>query len=340
MKHFYRYYPILFLLLFFCLDKLFLHPYFREQFLQDGNVIYYVHRRQLFNRLKKQYPKLKKNLVIAFGDSRAYSYSNVFLREHENDWTIYNFSGPQAVPAYSYYWMEKLTSAGVIPKLVFFVVSPEGFDDKKGLMHKPFLRLGADDSFVIQNWQDIPQKDRNNYLLDKLIALRGLEMDYKLLWTRWRNHNLSQYNPKVNSGMLILNLGNGEQLAYANHVNQPEKLEKDARRMSSIYFYQFEIHKTQFIFTEKLLKLAQKHGTSVILIWPKVYPTYYKKYQALQLDKRWGKKMARLAQKYGMQYIDFNKKSTCKLFYDASHQSIKCFPEQTRLLFELYQKKK
>ncbi|MEM7183400.1 MAG: DUF1574 family protein [Spirochaetota bacterium] len=347
MKKFYIYYPILFLIFFFLFDKIFLHPLFHKKFVQDGNIVFYVHREQLFARMQKKRNKANtKKLLVAFGDSRAYPFSKRFMKpEQSKIWDLYNFSGPQAVPAYSYFWLQRMVRAKIVPERIFFVVSPEGFDDKKSLMHKPFLRMASTDEFAIENWSNIPKSDRYEFLVDKLIALRSVDLDYKLFWERWKSDTLLQYDPKYNAKIAVLNLYQGEYFGYTK-AKQKEELERDAQRLANIYFYNFAIHETQFVYTEKLLALAEKHSSKVVVIWPKVYPTYGKKYQFLRLKdgstlnlrKTWGGRMKKLVEKYGMLYIDMNQSSDCKLFYDASHQSGLCFPKQMQQIFALYEK--
>ena len=200
------------------------------------------------------------------GDSRAYSFSNLAFEKmphRRNLYDIYNFSGPQAVPAYSLFWLEKFIAAGIVPDHIFLVLSPEGFDDNKGLMHKPFLRLGADEDFIEKYKDQIPLNDLDEYYLDKIFALRKVEIDLKLFISRYSNKEMSEYNPAFNKEMMILNLYNGEQLAYANAVNDEKKLQSDSIRMGNIYFYNFMMHDTQFFFVEKIWEICQKNKIKI-----------------------------------------------------------------------------
>ncbi len=336
----YIYTPIIFLLILFFIEKIFLHPFFKEKFLQTGNVVYYKHREKLLEDLKKD--ESGKNLIIAFGDSRAYSYSNLafeFNKNRQSKWNVYNFSAPQAVPAYSFYMFQKILKNSVKPKMVVFAVSPEGFDDSKKLIFKPFLRLGSDIEFVSSYWRKIPNEDRHEYILDRLFVYRSLEVDFKLLLSRLKTKSMNQYDPLLNQEMMILNLYKGAQVAYTAFQNDDVKLKKDSLRMKNIYFSRFQIDDTQFYFIEEMLKMAKESGVYVNILWPKVYPEYRKIYEELNLKNVWWKRLEELTLKYGMNPINFNETSKCDLFYDASHQSSLCYNEQLNFLIDEFEKK-
>lgn len=338
----YLYYPLVFFLVLIGLDKFFTLDFFKNNFVQTGNIVYYKHRPLLFEKLKED--KSSKDLILAFGDSRAYAYSDIAfetMKERNEKYSIYNFSGPQAVPAYTLYWMEKIINAGIKPKLIFFVVSPEGFDDSKGLMHSPFLRMGADDEFVIKYWKHIPSDDRQEYVLDKLVAFRKLEMNYKLLVERMQKGKLSEYDIRYNSELPLLNISKGAQLAYMSFANDIKKLEADTLRIKSIYLgNNFKQNETQYFFTERVLTLAKENNIKVFLIWPRVYKTYRLEYNKLKLKESFGKRMNEMAIKYDMRFFDLNEDSDCDEFYDASHQSVSCYKKIINYFVDEFEKTK
>jgi hypothetical protein len=344
MKKIFLLYPIFLILSIFLLDKIFLLPIFQERFLQTGNVVYYRHREILFEKIKER-KKDSKKIILGMGDSRAYSFSNLaFTKNKENPerqkkYDIYNFSGPQAVPAYSLFWIEKMIEEGIKIDRIFLVLSPEGFDDSKSLMHKPFLRLGASESFINQYRDKIPETDLNEYFLDQLFALRKIELDYKLLLQRIKSGNMKEYNPAYNPEMIVLNLYNGEQLAYANSVNDTKRLEADSIRMGNIYFYNFQLHETQFYFTEKILELCSRNQIQIDLLWMKVYPKYRENFTKYDIEAIWWKRIEKIANQYNMKTYDFNKIGDCELYYDASHQSAYCYYEYINFLVDQMEKK-
>ncbi|XDD48791.1 DUF1574 domain-containing protein [Leptospira sp. WS92.C1] len=337
MKKIYIYYPVLFLLFVFCLDKIFTLEYFQKSFIQAGNTVYYTQRKVLFEKMTKDQDLKDHSLALAFGDSRAYPYSALGIdKKYQKDWILYNFSGPQAAPAYGLYWLEKILKQGMKPKLVFYVVSPEGFDETKGLVYDPFLKYGADDEFLMKYWDRISIQDRKKLILDRLFAVRRINPDLKLFSKRLQERKLQDYNPSMNLEFAVLNLGHGEQLAYTAFNNDLERLEKDASRIRNLYLSSFELGSAQFFFVEQFLRLSQENGIKVYLIWPKVYETYRKRYYELQMDKTWWPQIRDLASRYSATAVDLNTQTSCELFYDASHQSIMCFLESMKLMVDDY----
>ncbi|TGL65726.1 DUF1574 family protein [Leptospira sarikeiensis] len=341
MKKKYIYIPFVFLIFLLLLDKIFLLDFFQTSFYQEGNPVYYSQRKHLFEKLKADPSVKDKNLLLAFGDSRAYPYSIKTLpASFSKDWTVYNFSGPQAVPAYGFYWFRKILNSGIKPKAVFYVISPEGFDDSKGLFYEPFLRLGADEEFKKAYWEKFPFSDQWEILKENFFTIRRIKPGFKLFWSRLISKKLELYRPDQNHENLILELGNGEQLAYASASNNPKKLEKDALRLKSIYLSGFTLGETEFFFVEEFLKLAEKEGIKAYLIWPKVYPGYRAGYYELGLEKTWWPRVQELASKYGASAADMNTLSSCDLYYDGSHQSVFCISEQSEILMNDYTGKK
>ncbi|RHX89586.1 DUF1574 domain-containing protein [Leptospira stimsonii] len=337
MKRMYIYYPVIFLVFVFCLDKIFTIEYFQKNFIQAGNTVYYTQRKALFEKMRQDKDLKDHSLALAFGDSRAYPYSVIGMdKKFQKDWLLYNFSGPQAVPAYGYYWFEKILKEGIKPKLVFYVVSPEGFDDTKGMYYDPFLKFGADDEFILKYLDQISMEDRKKLFLDRLFAVRRINPDLKLFYRRMQEGKLSEYNPALNTDYIVLNLYRGEQFAYTTFLNDPDRLEKDAARIRNLYLSTFTQGQTQFYFVEEFLKLAKENDVKVYLIWPKVYETYRKRYYELGMEKNWWPKIQSLTKEYGAVSVDLNTQTSCDLFYDASHQSIMCFLESMKLMMDDY----
>jgi len=331
--------PILFLILIFALDKIFLLDYFQTKFIQPGNPIFYLHRKILMNRMLEN-PSVRdksKKVAIALGDSRAYPFSEPGLPEQEKkNWQIYNFAAPQAVPMYAFMQYERMVESGFVPDMIYFAVSPEAFNDSKGMIYDPFMRLGMDDKFYKDYSELIPWEDRYKYFVGKAIVFKSMQIEFKTFIDRFKSKRMREYDPDFNEDMMVLNLGKGEYLGYATLANNDKKLKKDASRIKSIYLSNFQIHDTQFIFVEKLLQLAQVNGTKVFLVWPRVYADYRSAYHELGLEKDWWNKIEVLSKKYQATAIDFNKQSSCDFFNDASHQSIQCFIEQMDFIFKRY----
>jgi len=334
--------PIYFMLIVILVDKVFLLDTFQNQFLQKGNQVFYIHRRILYETLIQDPIVLqkKKKLAIALGDSRSYPFSEQGLPEGmEKEWTVYNFSGPQAVPMYSLQCLERILEAGIVPDLIYLSLSPEAFDDSKGFIHNPFMRHGMDQKFRNTYWEYLPWKDRYNYFMDLLFSFRRLEFDSNLFLERWLEGNLDQYDPNRNEDMLVLKMGKGEYLAYAAIMNAEPKLTKDAIRIRALYLENFQLSWTQYFFVEKILSLAKARGSKVFVVWPRVYKDYREAYRELNLETLWWSKIEELSRRYGSIPVNWNddSESDCDLFNDASHQSIYCYREQMAKIFKKLQ---
>lgn len=333
--------PIVFLVVLFAFDKIFLLDFFQTKFIQPGNAIFYHHRKVLMKRMLESdiVKDHSKNIAIALGDSRAYPFSEPGLPEAEKkNWVVYNFAAPQAVPMYAYMQYERMVDAGFVPDMVYFAVSPEAFDDSKGMIYDPFMRLGMDEKFYKDYADLIPWKARYDYWIGKAFAFKDMQIEFKTFLDRFKSKRMQEYDPDFNEDMMVLNFGKGEYLGYATLSNNEKKLKKDAARIKNIYLSNFQLADTQFIFVEKLLKLAESNGTKVYIVWPRVYDDYRNAYYELGIEKTWWQKIVDLSQAHKATAIDFNKESSCEFFNDASHQSVQCFLEQMDLIFKSYNK--
>jgi hypothetical protein len=337
---FFLYKPILFFLILFLLDKIFLLPFFKTKFVQDGNSIYYKHRELLVKKLANR--KDSKKLITIFGDSRAYAYSELaFKGDRKEKYTVYNFSSPQAVTAYSTFILEKILKTNIKPELLIFVISPEGFDDTKEIFHSPFVRLGSDDDFNSRYFSYYPITAKKDFYLDEFIQFRKLEFDYKLLIDRLVKRKFSEYSIDTNTKLPLLDVSNGAQLAYMSFDNDIQKLEKDSLRIKNIYLgSNFKINDTSFYFVEEFLKLSQKYEIPAFIIWPRVYKSYRNYYSSYNLESQFGERLKELTVKYNQKYYNFNESPECDTFYDASHQSVICFDKNLNFLVDEFEKTK
>lgn len=334
---FYLYTPILFLLFLFLIDKIFSFPFFRNEILTNANSEYYRHRVKLFEKLKNRTDQ--KKLILAFGDSRAYSYSEMaFDPKRKEKYTVYNFSAPQAVVAYSLQTFQKMLTNNIKPTLVILAISPEGFDDNKGIYNSPFLRFGATDEFIEKYLDKLPENEKSEYYFDKLINFRRIEFNYKIFFDRLLNGKLNHFSPKYNPFLPILDISNGAQLAYMTFGNDYKALEKDTLRIKNIYLGKnFKVDDTSFYFVEEFLKLANENKIPIYIVWPRVYPNYKKEYDKLNLDEKFGTRLKTLTEKYNQKYFNLNTDLICDEFYDASHQSVSCFGKNMNFFVDQFE---
>ncbi len=333
-SRFYLFYPLIFLAVLFALDKFIPSDYFRKNFLQSGNRVYYIQREDQLERLKKENFGERK-FILTLGDSRAYSYSDQsFDGERKKKYILYNFSAPQAVVSYHLYMLRKILASGRKPDHLFVVLSPEGFDDDRRAIYKPFLKYAADEEFTVKYADLIPDADKKQLLLDRIFVIRSIELDYKLLFERTQKKSYREYTRAGNKEYVLLNLWRGEQVAYAATANNIKKLEEDSARLSMAYFGSYKIDETQFKFLDELLKTAKSAGIEVKLVWGKVYPKYAENFVKYRLKEKWEKRIIEMSSGYGYKFYNMNEVSDCDVFYDASHQSSLCYAKQLNYLVD------
>ncbi|MDF3818666.1 DUF1574 domain-containing protein [Leptospira sp. 96542] len=322
-------YPLYLFLFLLVIDKIFLLPTFHEEFLQAGNSVFYFQRKSLAKRMFADDKLNQTNLALVFGDSRSYPFSELGIPENKRkSWTLYNFSVPQSVPMYSYLNLNQVLEKGVKPKVVILSLSPEAFDDTKGFLLSPFLRMGCDSECRDLVWDYIPSKEKWEYVLDHIFAVRGVELNLSLFTSRLKQGKLKEYKSLYNKEFQLLNYTKGDYLMYGSMENPEEKLKKDTARISNLYMRSYKMGTSQLPFFEKFIKLTNEKGIKTIVVWPKVYGDYYQFYDKFNVRDVWWEKIKAVGKPYGTIFIDMNTESSCNLFNDASHQSVFCFIEQ------------
>ncbi|TGL16566.1 DUF1574 domain-containing protein [Leptospira meyeri] len=334
------FYPVVLFLFIFLIDKIFLLPVFHHDFLQAGNSVFYYQRKVLANRLLADKEASEKNLALVFGDSRSYPFSELGIPDsHKKNWTLYNFSSPQGIPMNSYIQLKDLLAKGVTPEFVILSLSPEAFDDNKGFILSPFLRMGCNSECLDIVWKDIPLKEKWTYFLDKLFVIRSMELNLSLFSSRLKQGKLKEYNPRYNKEFQLINFGKGEYLMYGVQSNPIEKIKKDTLRIGSLYMNSYHLGESQKPYVEAFLELTRKNKIKTLVLWPKVYSGYYKYYEKFHIKEVWWEPMETLVSSYGAHSLNWNKEGTCDLFNDASHQSAFCFIDQMKDIWVSYAEK-
>ncbi|MCW7457645.1 DUF1574 domain-containing protein [Leptospira bandrabouensis] len=330
-------YPVVLFLFIFLVDKIFLLPIFHDEFLQAGNSVFYFQRKELAKRLLADKEASEKNLALVFGDSRSYPFSELGIPEpYRKNWTLYNFSSPQGIPMNSYIQLKKLLDMGIKPEFVILSLSPEAFDDNKGFILSPFLRMGCDKECLAIVWKDIPIKEKWNFFLDKVFVIRSLELNLSLFSSRLKRGKLREYKSAYNEEFQLINYSKGEYLMYGVQSNPIEKIKKDTVRIGSLYMSSYTPGSSQKPYVEAFLDLAQKNQIKTLVLWPKVYGDYYKYFEKFRIKEVWWEPMEVLAKSYGAHTLNWNKEGTCDLFNDASHQSAFCFIDQMKEIWVNY----
>ncbi|TGM54497.1 DUF1574 domain-containing protein [Leptospira biflexa] len=331
------FYPVVLFLFIFLVDKIFLLPIFHDEFLQSGNSVFYFQRKVLKERLLKDPDLKEKKLALVFGDSRSYPFSELGIPEpHKKDWSLYNFSSPQGIPMNSFIQFQEILKSGVTPNFVILSLSPEAFDDSKGFILSPFLRMGCDKNCIETVWEDVPSKEKWYYFLDHVFAIRSVEFNLSLFSSRLKQGKLREYKSAYNQEYQLINFTKGEYLMYGVHENPIEKIKNDTVRIGNLYMRSFVLGKSQLPYVEAFLKLTKEKKIKTLVIWPKVFPGYYSYYEKFQVKEVWWNPIEVMAKQYGAFSLNWNQPNTCDLFNDASHQSALCFVDQMKEIWIKY----
>jgi len=337
LKKRFLFYPLVLFFALLVLDKIFLLPTFQKEFLQAGNSVFYHQRKVLLERLTLDPEINKRKLAIVFGDSRSYPFSEQGIPKAVRDnWSLYNFSGPQGIPMYSQQMLTEILARGITPEFVILSLSPEAFDDSKGFILSPFLRLACDPTCRKEVWDSLGWKEKYEFGLDQIFAIRSLEINLGLFFSRLKSKKLKEYKASYNPEFQLVNYAKGEYLMYATTANPVEKLERDTKRVSAIYMRSYTLGSSQMKALESFLATAKSKNIKTIVIWPKVYPKYYENYIKFDIANVWWKPVDAIAKQYGAFPINMNEADKCDLFNDASHQSVFCFVDQMKMIWDSY----
>ncbi len=363
-------YPSLFLFL-FLVDKIFLLDVVRDHFIQPGGMLYYRQRKEQLEILK-EFEKTRQEqikLIIVLGDSRSFGLGMEIAKYlNYNDLSIWNFSGPQAVPAYYYYIASKILDFSK-PQYFYIGVSPDAFNRNTGIFGSPVLIFGVDENFIKEYYHLIPKKDLETYQKSKIYALLGLQFSFKTLLKRIKgsffSENLQNYLKKYNLEYHLLSEEEKkifqilysfyeENLSFYNYYKSPQRmllhytqgaqyawfgkmsdkdLKKETEALYNFYIKNFTISYEQFIFFDFLLEKIKTNQTKAILYFPRVNPYLRKIYQDSKEIQLVQNSIQSIAKKYQFSVLDLNQDIiSCNDFYDASHLSVSCFPEILKIL--------
>lgn len=365
------------LLLLFLADKIFLIPEVRDRFMQPGGMVYYRHRLHqldLYSRAMDQLSKEKSNVsqVVVLGDSRSFGIGTAMAETGgKKDVHIWNFAGPQAVPAYHLYLTQRILSSEKRPDAVIIGLSPDAMGRNAGIFASPVLNFGVDTDFIHQYESMIPDRDLDTYKESRRFALVGMQFSLRTLVKRIKGsmsnkdpfekirpflagrtltetekarllnlneastENLSIYNFYASPQIQILDQLGGAQYAWFGFMNDQE-LKEETDRLVSLYLDSFVVSEEQMFYFEETLKLLKKANVPVIVFWPRVNPYLRQVYEKEPKISFLWTRAQRLAQMYGAKTVDLNhtEQTNCQHYYDASHLSIDCYPAISAYLLD------
>ncbi|MBE7440505.1 MAG: DUF1574 family protein [Spirochaetales bacterium] len=343
----------------FVLDKLFLLPEVRDNFIQPGGMIYYRQRaRQIepFRRFACEHADSRVTLVL--GDSRVFALGQDMLdKEDRRKWEIWNFAGPQAIPAYHYYLARKLIDTACPPRYLLLGVAPDSFNRNAAVFASPVLNFGTDGLFAEQEKTHIPAEALRAYAQTRRFALHGLGFSFNTFIVRLRGSlsghgqsgpedelslimeapadSLLLYSLEHSPHRRVLDRLRGAQFAWIGQMSDDD-LKEETRRLKEFYLSRFRVSPEQVYFFRRTVEIAERSGVKTLLFWPRVNPHLQKAYTEHPALQALWREMQILVARAGGSSVDLNQedRARCESYYDASHLSATCFKDITPFLLE------
>lgn len=356
--------------LLFLLDKIFLIPEVRDSFMQPGGMVYYRHRLHQLERFAERKPPEKKSTVVVLGDSRSFGIGTAMAEASgKKDVEIWNFAGPQAVPAYHLFVLERMLQSEHRPDAVILGMSPDALGRNAGIFASPVLNFGVDSQFIESYRTQIPHRDLQTYEDSRRFAIVGIQFSFRTLIRRIRgslsrkdpleklqpylqgqqlspeekarfqslfqasSENLSIYDFHSSPQIEILDQLKGAQYAWFGAMSA-EELKKETDTLVSLYLESFVVSEEQMFYLEKTFKLLHQANIPTVVFWPRVNPYLRQVYENEPKISMLWVRVQRLADRYDIATADLNSASAtdCQHYYDASHLSIDCYPSITGYL--------
>jgi hypothetical protein len=354
----------------FVLDKVFLIPEVRDSFMQPGGMVYYRHRLHQLDVFKDREENKEGPDIVVFGDSRSFGIGTSMARGAGiPDVQIWNFAGPQAVPGYHTFLLERILESDRRPDAVIIGLSPDGLGRNAGIFASPVLNYGVDSSFIDRFETMIPDRDLETYENSRRFAIVGMQVSLRALIRRVRgslsaedplekvrpflagkelseeekarilslsqasSENLSIYDFHTSPQIEILDQLQGAQYAWLGRMND-EDLKRETQTLVSLYLRAFTVSEEQMFYLERTLKLLQQAQIPTVIFWPRVNPYLREVYAREPKIYMLWQRIQRLAVRYEADSVDLNKtaETNCNNYYDASHLSVDCYPVITGYL--------
>ena len=358
---FYMLFPLLVLALAFVVDKQFYIGGYQDYFLRTASFINYNQKEDLIEEMYYylRQPERRKVLVI-LGSSRSMSFDNSYLEKKFPGWTLFNFSVPGGNSDYYLYFMERFRkrfqnekTRGLKPDFVYFVVSPQGYNDAVQSLDEVLLN-GLSASFIARHAGLYGVDAVNNYIAKKMfwnyqfrpklsVVLKKLK-DNKLHYRGYKKLRALTYHTLTENRGSVPYTG-----IYRNPAQNDEFLVQNARKSFDAFFKPFSVSPAQIYFTAEYMKIAKELNIPARLLWARVGPELrrLKKEEPVRGPSRAGKPdtvyniwtppMKKIARKYNSELVDMNFGPTiaCDRYYDASHLAGACIEEYTDFLMEI-----
>ncbi len=345
----YLLFPALLLLAAFGLDKAFYIGDLEDYFLRTASFLNYDHKEDLVFELEAYLKRpQRRKVVVMFGNSRTMSFNNRYLERAHPEWILFNFSVPGGNADYYAFFMEHFRARNIRPELIFFAVSPQGYNRTPSIAMDEVMINGLSLGFVFWNWRRYNIDELSNFVAKKLFWNYQYRPKLTVIAKKLRNrkYHIRGFRAlRVSSYYrLLIDRGSVPYHEHSDPKQDPEFLERTARGTWRDFFTPFTLSEPMFAFTEDFLRDARALGIPTRLLWARVGgPLRRRKVEEpvasadgtrSTVRQIWEPRMRALAARYNAPFVDMNYTPSirCDRYYDASHLAGACFAEFTDFL--------
>ncbi len=360
--HIYMLYPFFLFLLAFGFDKLFFIGHLPDYFLKTASFVNYDYDQELLDELELYLKKPdRKKVLVIFGNSRTISFDNAYIAKKHPGWILFNFSVPGGTSDYFAYYMEQFRDRDVRPDMVYFTVSPQGFNTTPAIAMDEVMLYGLSPWFIVKNITHYSLDETLNYLAKSVFWTARNKPRLNVIVRRLKNDSMEAkgYNEflKFSHQKLVENKGSASFYDKRAPIHESaDFLLQDGRNAYNAYYIPFNFSHGQLFFTRQCLKIAYDLHVPAALLRARVGPELRRlvrekpvvarhrennsTYAGKSAEAIWLPFMEDLVKRYHSKLYDLNhdRSFKCDMFYDTSHMAAICFPEFTDYLIQKAQR--
>jgi hypothetical protein len=346
LKNKFLLYPVVLMIVLFCIDKVLLLDSIKKYIKSDFTYIYYESREDVFNLIlaDKEIAAREKKFMIILGSSRLLYFDMQEMKDFYPDWIIYNLSSAVTTPAYYYYYLEKLLDHGIFPDYVLLESDPNQFNENSPVFKGSNLTYSFDLPFVVRNL-DLFGKDNFSFYLGKSLFAVGKNKPYlDTAYKRYKNPDFGSISAMqdLTKEYLLKNRGNAISLVDVFVEKNYAMLESTSRRTLDWVYAAYKPSEMQYAFYEKILQKLHEKKITTVIVWPQSSPPMQKLIKQAPFTEDWKTRVISINQKYGFVLRDMDNTDdyTCNTFVDGGHIAKDCYRPFLRYVMSEYFKEK
>lgn len=364
-KHKYLYFPVILLLVYMGLDKIFTSETYKSLTMDDAPFIIFEYKEQLLDELEQvdrkrrvanqkfaasnpgpRSGKVPGHTLLMLGSSRLLYFDHQMFSRNYPDWELFNFSGPVTFPIYYLYILERALQRGVKPDLIVMETAPFQYSDGTDAFQRSNLAFSFDLPFVIDHFQLFTRDEVSYYLALRMFAGYHYPPSWNNLKMRWGNPD-HKFRIMFDSLAKFQKANRGAAINLIPRMNYFERdfatLDYQARVKTIRWLYKnYSISERQFDATTQILQLLREHKIPVVMVRPAVTSILRNTLEQNEHLKvplaTWQSRVEQMRDDYKTIWIDFDRRPDykCNTFVDAAHMSTDCYDRMISIIMQEY----